>query len=186
MGLFSESKIEKELGADLRISLEIIQVLTEIVKHLTHAEKPVGLRSTTISLDASGNFVFSNLNSYNQMALNQTVAANQNTVVAQIVPVAADGVTPEAITTITAGSEVYTSSDPTIATVAAVTGGAEGLYQVVRVPGASGVVSISYTAVRASDQVALTNFNSQPDVYTFLGQTTDQPTALTSTIVSVS
>ena len=120
------------------------------------------------------------------MALNTTVAANQNTVVAQLVPVAADGVTPEAITTINPGSEVYTSSDPTIATVAATPGGTEGQYTISRVTGASGTVSITYTAVRTSDGATITNFNNQPDVYIFLGQTTDQPTALTSTIVSVS
>src|SRR5580692_1216531 len=95
-----------------------------------------------------------------------TVLSTQNTVPGQIVPVAIAGVTVEPITTINAGSELYTVVDQstgttsTVATVAPVSGGAEGQFAVVRITGQSGGVG---------------------DTIIFQGQPTGVASALTAT-----
>lgn len=96
-----------------------------------------------------------------------TILSTQNSIPGQLVPLAADGVTVEPISTITAGSEAYTSSDQTVATVAAANDVAEGAFVVTRVPGASGTVVINYTATN-TDGVTITSLTG--DTFTFLGQ----------------
>lgn len=95
-----------------------------------------------------------------------TVLDGQNKVPGQLIPLAADGVTQEPIETINAGSEVYTSSDTTVATVAA-DPSAEGAFVVTRVPGATGNVTISYTAVNTAGTII-----SGSDNFTFQGPLT--------------
>lgn len=107
-----------------------------------------------------------------------TVPFVANTIPGQLVPLAIDGVTTEPITTITAGSEVYTSSDTTVATVAPNTAAGEGAFTVSRVAGASGTVVINYTATN-TDGVTITNPTG--DSFIFLGQPTGLAQSLSAT-----
>lgn len=103
-----------------------------------------------------------------------TVLDGQNNVPGQLIPLAADGVTQEPISTINAGSEAYTSSDTTIATVAPVAG-TEGAFLVTRVPGAVGNVTISYTAVNTAGTTI-----SGSDNFVFQGPLTGLAQSLTA------
>lgn len=107
------------------------------------------------------------------------VLAGQNTVPGQLVPVADDNTTIEPIETITAGSEVYTTSDISIATAAAVVGGAEGQFTINRVLGAQGTVTLFYTAT-TPDGRTITNIGGLPDTFNFQGQPTGIASALTA------
>jgi hypothetical protein len=113
------------------------------------------------------------------MAQTITVQPGQNHVPGQLIPLAADNVTVEPISTIQAGTEVYTSSDPSIATVAAVAGGAEGQFTVDRVTGKSGTISVAYTA-QNTDGTTITNVGGVGDTFIFLGQATGLAQALTA------
>ena len=73
-----------------------------------------------------------------------TVPGGNSSVAGQLVPIGTDG-SQLPITSIQAGSEAYTTSDPTIATVVPIDG-QEGGFTVTRVPNASGAVTVSYTA----------------------------------------
>jgi hypothetical protein len=137
-------------------------------KHLT-AVYAVVTDSSDIQL------IFSNKNS-NEMPQTITVLDGQNNVPGQLVPLAADGVTIEPISTINAGSESYTSSDPSIATAAPVAGGPEGSFLVTRVPGAIGNVAISYTAVNTDGTTI-----SGSDNFVFQGPSTGVAASLTAT-----
>lgn len=105
-----------------------------------------------------------------------TVLDGQNNVAGQLVPLAADGVTVEPIDTITAGSEAYTSSDPTVATVAADPSGVEGAFIVSRVTGATGNVTVSYTAKNTAGTTI-----SGSDNFTFQGPLTGLAQSLSAT-----
>ena len=114
------------------------------------------------------------------MAQTITLLAGQNTLPGQIVPVASDNVTVEPISTINAGSEVYTSSDTSIATVAADPSGVEGAFIVSRVPNAVGTIQLTYSAT-TPDGKTVTNVGGTPDTIIFQGQPTDVASALTAT-----
>lgn len=105
-----------------------------------------------------------------------TVLDGQNNVAGQLVPLAADGVTVEPIDTIKAGSELYTSSDTTVATVAADPSGVEGAFIVSRVTGATGNVTVSYTAVNTAGTTI-----SGSDNFTFQGPLTGLAQSLSAT-----
>lgn len=175
MHIFGSSKEEKE-------ELRIIERLVCIVDRLTERQpSPTkGLSANYITVDPSGNLIFNIKNSNSMAAQTITVLPSQNTVPGQIVPVAADGVTVEPISTINAGSEVYTSSNPAIATVAAVPGGSEGQFAVTRVSGQSGTVVITYTAVNTAG-TTITNAGGVGDTFVFQGQPTGVAAALTAT-----
>ena len=121
------------------------------------------------------------------MAQTITVLGTQNTVPGQLVPVAADNVTVEPISTIQAGSEVYTVVDQatgttsTVATVAAVPGGAEGQFAVTRITGQSGTVLVSYKALAVDGVTSITNVGGTPDTIIFQGNPTGVAAALTAT-----
>ena len=107
-------------------------IILLLAKHIDDKEK-MALKSQ---------FIFDNIKIQgNKMTLTFTGA--QNSVVGQLVPTLAGVDQP--ITAINAGSENYVSSDPTIATVAS-NGTPEGQYTVTRVAGASGNITVSYTA----------------------------------------
>lgn len=178
MSLFGDSKVEKELA-------RTVELQAETIRNLTNKSDPTSLRATYIGLDSKNNFVFYNLKS-NKMAQTIVVPFGKNTVAGQIVPEKKDGVTTEPITSINPGSEVYTSSDPTIATAAAVTGGAEGQFTVTRVSGATGSVTVLYTAVRAVDGATITNLGGVGDTFQFQGEPDGTPDALTATYSSPS
>ena len=137
------------------------------------------LKASYYTVDQSGNIIFNISNSNSMAAQTITVLPGQNTVPGQIVPVAADGVTKEPISTINAGSEVYTSSNPSIATVAAVPGGSEGQFAVTRVAGQSGTVVITYTAVNTAG-TTITNAGGVGDTFIFQGQPSGVAAALTA------
>lgn len=185
MSLFGESKKEKE-------ELEIIEALVEqntlalkIIDKLTiplNAPNAAALKAIYSIATKTGDIQIFNSNKINSiMAQTITVLPGQNTVPGQLVPVASDNTTVEPISTITAGSEVYTSSDPTIATVAAVTGGTEGQFAVTRVAGKSGTITVSYTALAIDGTTTITNVGGTPDTFIFRGQPTGVAAALTAT-----
>lgn len=169
--------------------LEIIQELAKNNSHLTNIvdrllkerEKPnaFALQANYLTVDPSGNIIF-NTSKKPQMPQSITVLPAQNTVPGQLVPVASDNTTVEPISTIQPGSELYTTSDPTIATVAAVVGGPEGSFAVTRVAGKSGTVTVSYTALAADGVTKITNVGGIPDTFIFQGQPTGVAAALTA------
>lgn len=176
--LFARLRHEFE---ELKEDYEIVETWTrERILHHKHHHGPKTLRAIYETVDASGNIVFDNLNNNSMAAQTITVLPNQNTVPGQLVPVAADGVTVEPISTINAGSEVYTSSNPAVATVAAVTGGTEGQFAVTRVAGQSGTVVITYAAVNTAG-TTITNAGGVGDTFIFQGQPTGVAAALTAT-----
>lgn len=181
MSLF-ETKMEKEQLQIIDEQAKSIRELVHIVDNLLSpktAAAPAFLGASYITLDSSNNFVYSNLKNI-KMAQTINILSTQNTVAGQITPVAADGITVEPITTINPGSEIYTISDPTIATVAPISGGTEGQFSVVRVSGKSGTVTFLYTAVRASDGAIITNFSGIPDTFIFQGTSTGVASALSA------
>jgi hypothetical protein len=184
MNLFGPSSSEKE-------DIKIIDRLLGIVENLTSSGKKSpesvakSLKASYYTVDKSGNIIFNISNTNSMAAQTITVLPNQNTVPGQIVPVAADGVTVEPISAINAGSEVYTSSNPAIATVAAVPGGSEGQFAVTRVSGQSGTVVVTYTAVNTAG-TTITNAGGVGDTFIFQGQPTGVAAALTATYGSPS
>jgi hypothetical protein len=182
--------------------LEIIQYLAKSNLHLTYIvdrllkdrDKPraFALTANYITLDPSGNLLINNSNQPQKMPQTINVLPAQNTVPAQLVPVAADNTTVEPITTLQPGSEVYTAVDQatgttsTVATVAPVAGGAEGQFAVTRIAGQSGIVLVSYKALSADGKTTLTNVGGTPDIFNFQGQPTGVAAALTATYGSPS
>jgi hypothetical protein len=181
--IFGESKQEKE---EFRIIERLIGIIENLTRQTNNPPKAAALKASYITVDKSGNIIFNNTNSNSMAAQNVTVLGTQNTVPGQIVPVAADGVTVEPITSITAGSEAYTVVDQatnatsTVATVAPVAGGSEGQFAVTRIAGQSGVVLVSYTALAADGVTKITNAGGTPDVITFQGNPTGIAAALTA------
>lgn len=176
MSLFGASKTEKE-------ELRIIEKLVDIIDRLTREQEQAvshSLSATYWTIDPSGNIIFNTKKSNSMAAQTITLLPNQNTVPGQLVPLASDGVTVEPISTINAGSEVYTSSNPAIATVAPVPGGSEGQFAVTRVPGQSGSVVITYTAVNTAG-TTITNAGGVGDTFIFQGVASGIAAALTAT-----
>jgi len=173
MGLFGETKIEKS-------EFSVIDKLLQIILNLTGAKPAKSLRANYWVVDKSGNLIFNTSKSNSMAAQTITVLPNQNTVPGQLVPVAADGVTVEPISSINAGSEVYTSSNTAVATVAPVVGGSEGQFAVTRVSGQSGTVVVTYTAVTTAG-ATITNAGGVGDTFVFQGQPTGVAAALTAT-----
>lgn len=163
------------------LATSVEALIQERFEHKCHCHypKPVKSKSLTaiyaVVTDSSDiQLIFSNKKN-NEMPQTITVLDGQNNVPGQLVPLAADGVTTEPISTINAGSEVYTSSDSTIATVAPVASGPEGSFLVTRVPGAVGNVTISYTAVNTAGVTI-----SGSDNFIFQGPTTGVAASLTA------
>lgn len=177
MGLFGETKIEKEAFEVIERLLSNENKLLHIVERLIPKEPPAPkswyLKSVYNLVTPEGDIIFVN-NKKSTMPNTITVLDGQNVVPGQLIPLAADGVTQEPITTINAGSEVYTSSDTTIATVGT-TNTAEGAFTVTRVPGAVGNVTISYTAVNTAGTTI-----SGSDNFIFQGPTTGIAASLTA------
>src|SRR6202021_3190413 len=105
--MFGESKEEKE-------EFHIINRLLGIVANRTHqnhhGHRPphsTALKANYLTVDKSGNIIFHNSNN-NLMAQTITVLGTQNTVPGQLVPVAADNVTVEPISTIQASRRRHT------------------------------------------------------------------------------
>jgi|SRR6187402_154657 len=178
MSLFGLSHLEKQ-------EFELIEKLVGIVDRLTFQElererrKPKAhhLKAVyaIVTDSADIQLVYLNKTKIN-MPQTITVLDGQNTVPGQLVPLAADNVTVEPISTINAGSELYTSSDTTIATVAADPSGVEGAFIVSRVPGANGNATISYTATTPQGTTI-----SGSDNFVFQGPSTGVATSLTAT-----
>jgi hypothetical protein len=151
--------------------------------HHKHWAKSLSADYFTIQ---NGDILIINSKTSNQMAQTVTVLGTQNTLPGQIVPVAADNVTVEPISTIQAGSEAYTVVDQAtgqtslVATVAAVAGGAEGQFAVSRIGTQSGTVLVSYTALAADGVTTITNVGGVPDTIIFQGQPTGVAAALTA------
>lgn len=179
MGLWGESKTEKEAFEIIDRLLHNESTLLHIVERLLPKEPPSPkswyLKSIYHVVTPSGDINFVN-NKKSNMPQTITVLDGQNNVPGQLVPLAADGVTIEPISTINAGSEVYTSSDTTIATAAADPSGVEGAFIVTRVPGAAGNVSVSYTAVNTAGTTI-----SGSDNFVFQGPATGIASSLTAT-----
>ena len=88
-------------------------------------------------------FIINGYKIYSTTMATITIPGSANSVNGQLVPLAAGVAQP--ITAIQAGSEAYTISDPTLATVAPISG-TEGAFTVARVPGTSGTVTLKYSA----------------------------------------
>lgn len=180
MGLWGESKIEKEAFEIIDRLLHNESTLLHIVERLLPKESPSPtswyLKSIYNIVTPSGDITFVNNKNSNMPAQTITVLDGQNNVPGQLVPLAADGTTVEPISTINAGSEVYASSNTAVATVAPVSGGPEGSFLVTRVPGAIGSVTISYNATNTQG-TAITGF----DNFIFQGPLTGIAASLTAT-----
>jgi hypothetical protein len=175
------SIIEQLLCNEKRL-LDIIEREQSLVWYLTHKNEP----SKAAALTAQYSLINSSNKIKSKMAQTITVLGSQNTVPGQIVPVAADNVTVEPISSIQAGSEAYvvvdqsTGTTSLVATVAAVAGGAEGQFAVTRIGTQSGTVLVSYTALAADGVTSITNVGGVPDTIIFQGQPTGVAAALTA------
>jgi|ERR1700722_1742355 len=114
-------------------------------RHKHHAKS---LSAEYYTVSKTGDIII-NIKNKNNMAQTIEVLSSQSTLPGQIIPLDASG-NPLPISTIVAGSELYTTSDATIATVAPVAGGSEGQFAVTRVAAAGGVVTIGYSATNLS------------------------------------
>ncbi len=158
----------------------LIGIVAKLLR-ITHCPRAASLSSTLVT-EGSGIFIVRTKNNF--MAQTITVLAGQNTVTQQLTPIGADGVTVEPITTINAGSEIYTVTPTGIATATALIGGAEGLYTVNRVAGQAGTVVVTYTAVNTAGTL-ITNTNGVGDTYIFQGPLTGLAASLASAQVSI-
>lgn len=159
----------------------LISIVINLLKRPC-APMAVSLSSKPITKRHHGN-IFYHISNSITMAQTVTVLDGQNTVTQQLTPIAIDGVTVEPISTIQPVSEIYTVTPTGIATAAAVPGGAEGLYTVNRVPGQTGQVVVTYTAVNSAGTL-ITNTGGIGDTYIFQGPTTGVAASLSSILVS--
>ena len=130
--MFHENDFIKIIEKQINAFNEALEIISDLIKQKDCNEWAL-----------KSQFIFDNIKiKGNKMTL--TFTGTQNSVIGQLVPTLAGVDQP--ISAIVAGSEVYNSSDTTIATVTS-DGTTEGQYTVTRVAGASGNVTINYTAI---------------------------------------
>ena len=179
--MFHTEKREKIL---FEIIADLLRQIDRLIFCRCHAHgRARSLGAIYYTVSDSGDIIINDLNKHKMakkkaLALLQTITVlfGQNTVPGQLVPLADDGVTVEPIDTIQTRTEVYTSSDPSVATVAADTSGVEGAFVVQRVSGAAGPVTISYKATNAQGVTI-----QGQDNFIFLGAPTGIAASLTAT-----
>lgn len=170
----------KERGPIISIGNIIINECGHEEEHHHHKKNKLKhLTANYYTVSKSGDIIFNKSNN-NQMGQTIQVGASQNSVPGQLIGLAADGVTQEPLSGLQPGSEVYTTSDATIATISPVSGGAEGQYTVDRVAGASGSVQVGYSATLA-DGTTIVNGPAGGDTIVFAGQ----PTGVISSLSSI-